>query len=381
VHRSRRSARVVAVFALTIALGSSPASAAVWTSALVPGSGPAVARASAPLTSSAASFPVPTTLDLPPQSSQAGNNCLHAWLRVEPYGLADRTVQFAIFGVPIGSATTDQFGYAFTCAIFPLSVGTYPGAAAAAFGGDGLFAPSSATNDLVVVGKETFVHPESAGGFYLETVTLRAQLTFTLAIADIPNCVPSPPPNERTCTIAIEVPLEGRTIFFYRRGVLVGSAATDANGFAVLHDVSLNGLNSFQYLDGFTAAFKGDSYYAADTRTTALFVEPQTTSLIVSPAAGPSGGSVTASALLRFGGGLPLANRLVVFYLNEAIVGTATTGSNGVATLANVSLAGIAPGTYAAGLKALFLGELNFQPTAGAASLTISALTTPVAPN
>lgn len=374
-----RSLRVVAVIALSVVLGSAPASAAARTSALT-GSASAAARASA-LTSRAASFPVPTTLDMPPQSSQVGNNCLHAWLRVEPYGLADRTVQFAIFGVPIGSATTDQFGYAFTCAIFPLSVGTYPAAAAAAFAGDGLFAPSSATSDLVVVGKETFVHPESAGGVYLETVTLRAQLTFTLVIGNIPNCVPSPPPNERTCTIAIEVPLEGRTIFFYRRGVLVGSAMTDPDGFAVLQDVSLNGLNSFQYMDGFTAAFKGDSYYAADTRTTALFVEPQTTSLVVTPVAGPSGGSTTLSALLRFGGGLPLADRLVVFYVNEAIVGTATTGSNGYATLPNVSLAGIDPGVYAGGVKGLFLGELNFRPTAGAASLTIGAATATVAPN
>ena len=331
-------------------------------------SSPAAARTNAPLTTSASSFPVATTLDMPAQSSQVGNNCVHAWLRVEPYGLADRTVHFAIFGVPIGSATTDEFGYAFTCAVFPLSVGTYPGAVAAAFAGDGLFAPSSATGDFTVVGQMTFLQPAAAGGVYLETVTLRAQLTFQILVAPDPNCVPT---MFNSCLATLTVPLPGRTIFFYRLGVLVGAAVTDADGWATLANVSLNGLNSHQYDDGFTAAFKGDAYYAADTRTTYLFIEPQSTSLLVAPASGSSGGSTALSALLRFDGGLPLSDRLVVFYVNDAIVGTATTGSNGVATLENVSLAGIAPGAYTAGVKALFLGELNFQPTAGGASLTV----------
>ncbi len=331
------------------------------------GSAPVAARTSASPAAGASSV-VATTLEMPVQYSRVGNNCLHAWLRVEPYGLADRTVHFAIFGVPIGSATTDQYGYAFTCAVFPLSVGAYPGAATAAFAGEGLFAPSSATNDFVVVGQETFVLPVAVGAVYLETVTFRARLTFDLVVGWIPFCVPT---MWDSCVIAVTVPIEGRTIFFYRVGALVGSAVTDADGYAVLADVSLNGLNAFQYPTGFTAAFKGDSYFAADTRSNTLFIEPQTTSLLMTPAAGTAGGSTSLSALLRFGGGLPLADRLVVFYLNEMIVGTATTGSNGVARLDGVSLAGLDPGTYSGGVKALFLGELNFRPTAGAATLTI----------
>ena len=352
MYRSRRAARVALALVVAVGLVSSPAAA----------------RTSVPLTTSVTSLPFATTLEFPVQYSKVGNNCVHAWLRVEPYGLADRTVHFAIFGVPIGSATTDVYGYAFKCAIFPLSVGTYPGAAAAAFAGDGLYAPSSATNDFVVVGQETFVLPEALGAVYLETVTFRARLTVTVAVGMVPgDC------ERGICIITLTVPLQGRTIFFYRLGVLVGSALTDADGYATLPNVSLNGLNSFQYPEGVTAAFKGDAFYAADTRSDVLFIEPQTTSLLVAPAAGTVGGSTSLSALLRFDGGLPLADRLVVFYVNDAIVGTATTGSNGVATLENVSLGGIDPGAYANGVKALFLGELNFQPTAGGATLTVGS--------
>jgi hypothetical protein len=343
------------------------------------GSAPVAARSTAPAAVGASSLPVATTLVMPVQYSRVGNNCVYAWLRVEPYGLADRTVHFAIFGVPIGSATTDQYGYAFTCAIFPLSVGTYPGAATAAFAGDGLFAPSSATNDYVVVGQETFVEPFTVGGVYLEPATFRAHLTVTIAVGTVPGCVPT---MFNSCTITVTFPLPGRTIFFYRLGVLVGSALTDADGYATLPNVSLNGLNSFQYPEGITAAFKGDAFYAADTRSNILFIEPQTTSLLMTPATGTAGGSTSLSALLRFDGGLPLADRLVVFYVNDAIAGTSTTGSDGVATLEGVSLNGIDPGAYANGVKALFLGELNFRPTAGAATLTIGpALTASLAAN
>lgn len=342
--------------------------------ALASGSAPVAARTSAPPATSVTSFPVATTLEMPVQGGSAGTNCVFAWLKAGDYWLADRTVHFAIFGVPIGSAPTNMNGYASYCAIFPLSVGTYPGAAAAAFAGDGLFAPSSATNDLVVVGRETFVHPVGVGAVYLETATFRARLTFTLAVGSIPYpCVPT---RWDSCVITVTVPLQGRTIFFYRVGVLVGSALTDADGYAVLPSVSLNGLNSFQYPEGITAAFKGDAYYAADTRSNTLFIEPQTTSLLVAPAAAATGGSTSLSALLRFNGGLPLADRMAVFYVNDVIVGTATTGSDGVATLEGVSLNGIDPGVYANGVKALFLGELNFRPTAGAATLTIGSAST-----
>ena len=344
------------------------------------GSGPAAALTSAPLATSAISVPVTTTLELPVQNSKVGNNCVRAWLRVGGNGLADRTVHFAIFGVPIGSATTDQFGYATACAVFPLSVGTYAGAAAAAFAGDGLFAASSATNDFVVYGEQPFLHPDPVGAVYLEPVAFRARLTVTIAVGSIPGCIPTK--FGPSCTITVTLPLPGRTVFFYRVGVLVGSAVTDADGYAVLTGVSLNGLNAFQYEDGFTAVFKGDAYYAADTRSNVLFIEPQTTSLMVAPATGTSGGSTSLSALLRFNGGLPLADRLVVFYRNDVIVGTATTGSNGVATLEGISLEGIDPGVYANGVKALFLGELNFRPTAGGASLTVgSSVITSVAAN
>jgi hypothetical protein len=355
----RRSSRVALCLVIGLVMGAAM------------GSAPAGASTSAQHTTRTISFPVATTIDLPLQNSKVGNNCIRAWLRVGEYGLADRRVHFAIFGVPIGSATTDQFGHATACAVFPLSLGTYPGAASAAFAGDGLFAPSAASNDFVVYGEQSSIQPEPVSAMYLESATFRARLTVTIAVGSIPGCIPTKfgPP----CTVTLTLPLVGRTVFFYRVGVLIGSALTDADGFAVVPDISLNGLNAFQYPDGVTAVFRGDAYYAADTQSNVLFIEPQTTSLLVAPVGAASEGSTSLSALLRFKGGLPLADRRVVFYVNDAVVGTATTGSNGVATLEGVNLSGIDPGIYATGVKALFLGELNFRPTAGGATLTVGS--------
>src|SRR5207253_3700290 len=71
------------------------------------------------------------------------------------------------------------------------------------------------------------------------------------------------------------------------------------------------------------------------------------TTLAVAPAGGVYGTTTTLTATLTTGGS-PLAGKSVVFKLNGANFGgnTATTDSNGVATITNVSLAGINAGTY-----------------------------------
>ena len=358
MNRSR-GARVAAAIALSLALVSAPASAA--------------ARTSAPLPAFVMTLPKPvvTTLTVRTSGARVGDPvCIEALLFADGFALRNRTIVFALQGIPVGSSTTGISGQANLCATASLHGGTYPEGIGAGFAGDGLFAPSTGSAELSIWPRETFVHTFPTEGPYLGTATFATQLTFSLVLGTIPNCIPSPPPNNQTCAIVVDVPLPGRTIHFFRVGVPVGSAVTDANGIAAM-TVPLSGLNSFQYLEGITSVYAGEPDYAAGTLSNTLAVLPQSTSLAVAPGSGSAGGSTSLSALLRFGGGLPLADRLVVFYLNDVIVGTATTGSDGVATLENVSLSGIAPGGYASGVKALFLGELNFQPTAGSASLTV----------
>ena len=53
-------------------------------------------------------------------------------------------------------------------------------------------------------------------------------------------------------------------------------------------------------------------------------------------------------------------------------MGTATTDSNGVATLTGASLSGILPGVYPSGVGASFAGDSSYSPSSGTASLTVT---------
>ena len=70
-------------------------------------------------------------------------------------------------------------------------------------------------------------------------------------------------------------------------------------------------------------------------------------------ASGTYGGTATLQATLMAGtAGLP--NKVISFTMNGQSAGTATTNNNGLATLSNVSLAGLAAGSYPAGVTATF---------------------------
>jgi hypothetical protein len=99
-----------------------------------------------------------------------------------------------------------------------------------------------------------------------------------------------------------------------------------------------------------------------------------TTAVAVTPATGVAGGTTNLSATLTVGS-TPLAGKTITFTLNGQgfTNNTATTDSNGVATLSNVSLAGIAAGSYASGVGAGFAGDANAGPSSGTAALTVSA--------
>src|SRR5262245_21259340 len=79
------------------------------------------------------------------------------------------------------------------------------------------------------------------------------------------------------------------------------------------------------------------------------------TNLAVTPAVGTYGGTTTLQARLN-STGRPVPNQTISFTLNGTAVDSATTNSNGIAVLTNVSLAGIAASTYAGGVTATFAG-------------------------
>ena len=99
---------------------------------------------------------------------------------------------------------------------------------------------------------------------------------------------------------------------------------------------------------------------------------PVPTTLAVAPASGFFGGTANLSATLTVtSGGGPVAGVTVGFTLNGTAVGGATTDASGVATMSAVSLAGIATGTYPAGIGATFAGNANRASSSGSAALTV----------
>ena len=91
------------------------------------------------------------------------------------------------------------------------------------------------------------------------------------------------------------------------------------------------------------------------------------------PATGVYGQTTTLAATLTEGG-LPLGGETIAFSLNGLSVGTATTGTNGIATLAGVDLYGCQAGTYTAYMGAFFAGDStnNYAASSVAENLTVS---------
>ena len=89
------------------------------------------------------------------------------------------------------------------------------------------------------------------------------------------------------------------------------------------------------------------------------------TTLTAQPASGTYGGTTTLSATLKNTSDNSLvSNKTISFTLNGVSAGSATTDASGIATLTNVSLAGINAATYATGVGASFAGDASFRQAA-----------------
>ena len=162
-------------------------------------------------------------------------------------------------------------------------------------------------------------------------------------------------------------------VLFTLNGTVVGSAMTDGDGVATLPDVSLTGFAMGTYTGAVSASFAGDTNYSGSSGTGTLIVGQMFTAMGALNASGTYGGTTTLTAVLYVGGpSVGLADETVLFTLNGTTVGSATTNSDGVAMLSDVSLTGIAVGTYAGGIAASFAGDTNYSGSRGISSLTVS---------
>jgi len=131
--------------------------------------------------------------------------------------------------------------------------------------------------------------------------------------------------------------------------------------------VTINGINSYA-----VNTFPQPSTSNPDRQILQFQIAVERANLAVSPAIAFAGGTTNLTATLTDAAtNAPLANKAVVFSLNGLVVGTATTGSNGQATLPNVSLAGLPPGHESNAITVSFAGDTANLPGTGSGSLDL----------
>ncbi|MDX6479553.1 MAG: trimeric autotransporter adhesin [Gaiellaceae bacterium] len=257
-----------------------------------------------------------------------------------------------------GTATLNSGGYAY---VFSVSCPT-PGNCAAAGGyNDGAGS----------VGQQAFVVDETNGnwGTAIEvpgTATLNSgnrAWADSISCATVHSCAVS---GTYTGGSGSEAFVADETSGTWRTAIEVpGTAGLNAGGAAEATSVS--------------CATAGDcvagGYYQDSSLQFHAFVVGSTpvgaTTLTPAAVAGVYRGTTTLSATLAFGAH-PVAGETVSFTLNGTSVGSATTDANGVATLPNVSLAGIGPGSYPTGVAASFDGDGSPESASnGSSALTV----------
>jgi hypothetical protein len=131
--------------------------------------------------------------------------------------------------------------------------------------------------------------------------------------------------------------------------------------------VTVDGINSYS-----TNTFPQPGTVGPVRQILQFQIALETARVSVGTATATAGGSTTLEATLTDANtSVPLANRTVIFSLNGQVVGTATTDNNGKATLANVSVQGLLPGSFANAVQVRFAGDAADLPGSGSAAINI----------
>jgi Carboxypeptidase regulatory-like domain/MBG domain len=103
---------------------------------------------------------------------------------------------------------------------------------------------------------------------------------------------------------------------------------------------------------------------------TVCFNDTPGTTLVVSAASGPFGGTADLSATLTFGGA-GVSGESIVFTINGNNAGSGITDGSGIATVSAASLTGINAGNYPGVVGASFAGDSGFSASSGSADLNV----------
>ena len=161
-----------------------------------------------------------------------------------------------------------------------------------------------------------------------------------------------------TGTTAVTVPMSAGS-----NGVYSASIPAETAGTNISYYISATDSVGLTTTAPATAPAAMYSYTVQTTKATSLVFDN-------GPASGNYGGTTSLAATLT-ASGTPLANEIIVFSFNGSSVGTATTNSSGIATLANASLSGITVGFYTSYVGAAFNGDFgNYYAPASPARKT-----------
>lgn len=178
------------------------------------------------------------------------------------------------------------------------------------------------------------------------------------------NAFPQGSPNPVTFQLILS---EGtNTVLFQYQNVDLGSGNSASNG-----GTSTIGIrNSGSPANSQAIAWSFDAPVLRNG-TAISFSSTRPTTLMVNSSTGTYGGTVSLQASLS-SGGVAIPNETISFTLGGGGILNATTGANGVALVANVSLSGLGAGTYTSGIAASFSGDRNYQSSKGVAALTVN---------
>ena len=253
------------------------------------------------------------------------------------------------------TATTDATGLA-SCAPGVTAQALGSAAVAAAFSGDHLYLPSSATGEVQVAAiKSGLSYTGATSGDYHDAATLKAVLA------------------------SGESPVPGKSILF-----TLGSkncvGQTDDHGAAACSITPSEGAGTYPL----TAGFAGDQNFQPSSVSSSFIVGKEESKLVYSgvTAIQNDGAANFAASLTEDGDTtVPLANRPITFTLGTgpaAQACTATTGSSGTASC---SISAVSQLIGATTVTASFAGDANYQPASAQPAVDILAASTTPAPS
>lgn len=172
--------------------------------------------------------------------------------------------------------------------------------------------------------------------------------------------------------------------------VAPGAGTADGTGFAIVTDGCASATLTPQQTCAITLTFApttpgpASGTLTVGSQSIALTGSgsdaPIATTLGVTSDGGTYGGTVTLRATLRNSvTTAPVAGKAITFAFGGSALGSATTDTNGVATLADVALGTRAAGTYANLIGAGFAGDGGALPSTGTATLTVTRATLTIA--